>query len=54
MLDGIIGNLSLPFEIMKVFDSIKDIFNALPLAVKFAIIACFSVACLFAVIKMLF
>ena len=49
-----LDNLALPFEIAKVFDSIKDIFNALPLAMKLAIIACFSVACLFAIIKMLF
>lgn len=48
------ANLSVPFEIDAVFTAMKDIFDALPLVCKFAIIGCFSLACLFAIMRMLF
>ncbi len=52
--ENLFANLATPFEIAKVFNAMKDIFDALPLVVKFAIIGCFSLSCLFAIIRMLF
>ncbi len=47
------ANITVPFEISKVFDAMKGIFDALPLVVKFTLIGCFSLACLFAILRML-
>ena len=49
-----LDTLALPFELIDFFDTVGDIYSALPLVVRFAIAACFSVACLFACIKLLF
>lgn len=52
--ESLFANLAVPFEIANVFSAMKDIFDALPLVVKFAIIGCFSLSCLFAIMRMLF
>lgn len=52
--ESLFANLSVPFEIGTVFNAIKDIFDALPLVVKFAIYGCFALSCLFAIMRMLF
>lgn len=51
--ENLFSNLAVPFEIDRVFSAVKDVFDALPLVVKFAIIGCFSLSCLFAIIRML-
>jgi len=52
--ESLFANLATPFEIANVFSAMKDIFDALPLVVKFAIIGCFSVACFFSILRILF
>lgn len=52
--ENLFANLAVPFEIDKVFTAMTDIFDALPLVCKFAFIGCFSLACLFCIIRMLF
>lgn len=47
------STVTIPWEVAKVFDAMKDIFDAFPLAVKFTLIGCFSLACLFAILRML-
>lgn len=47
------ANLTVPFEIATVFNAMRDIFDAFPLVVKFTLIGCFSLACVFAVLRML-
>jgi len=47
------AGITVPFEIAGVFDAMKDIFDAFPLVVKFTLIGCFSLACLFAILRML-
>lgn len=47
------STITIPWEVAKVFDAMKDIFDAFPLVVKFTFIGCFSLACLFAILRML-
>lgn len=47
-------NLAIPGEIVKVFETITEIWEAIPFAVRVTFIGCFSVACVFAILKMLF
>ncbi len=47
-------NLAIPGEIMEVFQTITEIWDAVPLAVRVTLIGCFSVACVLAILKMLF
>lgn len=47
-------NLAIPYEISQVFDVFVGIWEVIPAAVRFTLIMCFSVACFFAVAKMLF
>lgn len=47
------STITIPWEIAKVFDAMKDIFDAFPVAVKFAFTGCFALACLFAIFRML-
>ncbi len=47
------ASITVPFEIAEVFDAMKAIFDAFPLVVKFTLIGCFSLACLFAILRML-
>lgn len=47
-------NLAIPYEISQVFDTLVGIWGVIPAAIRFTIIMCFSVACFFAVAKMLF
>lgn len=47
-------NLAIPGEIMEVFRTFTEIWDAIPLALRVTLIGCFSVACTLAVIKMLF
>lgn len=47
-------NLAIPGEIMDVFDTIAQIWDAIPLALRVTFIGLFSVACTLAAIKMLF
>lgn len=42
-----------PFDMAKVFDATKDIFDAFPLTIRIMFVGCFSIACLFAIIRML-
>jgi len=47
-------NLAIPYEISQVFDVFVGIWEVIPAAIRFTLIMCFSVACFFAVAKMLF
>jgi len=47
-------NLSIPGEIVKVFDMFADLWEVIPYAVRVALIGCFTFACVLAAIKMLF
>lgn len=47
-------NLSIPTEVMKVFEGFDDVWGAIPIVVRYTIISMFSIACLLAVVKMLF
>lgn len=51
--ENLFQNLSVPFEIDEVFSALRSVFDALPLVCKFALIGCFSLACLFCIIRML-
>lgn len=52
--EKLFANLAIPFEVSNVFSAMKDIFDALPLVIKFAIYGCFALSCLFAIMRMLF
>ena len=52
--ENLFSNLVIPFEISVVFSAMQDIFNAFPLVCKFALVGCFSLACVFAILRMLF
>lgn len=52
--ENLFSNLAVPFEIASVFNAMKDIFDAFPMVCKFAFVGCFSLACLFAILRMLF
>ena len=59
--DSVVGGLgqffdylSIPTEIMKVFDGFADVWGAIPVVVRYTLISMFSIACLLAVVKMLF
>lgn len=61
MLDSLLSkigeffaNLAIPFEVVEVFQSVTAVWNALPLVLQFALIACFAMACFLAILKMLF
>lgn len=47
-------NLSIPTEVMKVFEGFADVWGAIPITLRYVLISMFSIACLLAVIKMLF
>lgn len=47
-------DLSIPFEVSKVFEGFADIWGAVPVVVRYTIIFGFSIACVFAILKMLF
>lgn len=47
-------NLSIPGEIVKVFDMFGDLWEAIPYSVRVALVGCFTVACVLAAVKMLF
>lgn len=47
-------NLSIPGEIVDVFEMFGDLWDVIPYAVRVALGACFSFACVLAAIKMLF
>ncbi len=47
-------NLSIPSEIVKVFNGITDIWNALPFVLRTCLLFCFGIACMFAILKMIF
>lgn len=48
------SNLAIPSEVYKVFEALSAIWETIPVAVKLCFVMCFSIACLFAVLKMLF
>lgn len=61
MLDSLLAkigeffsNLAIPFEIVDVFRAVTAVWSALPFVLQVALVACFSVACLLAILKMLF
>lgn len=47
------STVTIPWEIGEVFEAMRDIFDAFPLVLKFTLIGCFSLACLFAILRML-
>lgn len=47
-------NLAIPGEIADVFQAFSDIWDAIPLAVRVTMISLFSIACVLAMLKMLF
>ena len=47
-------NLAIPGEIVDVFEMMTEIWESIPFSVRYVLIGCFSVACIFAVLKMLF
>lgn len=47
------ATITIPADIGKVFEAMRDIFDAFPLVLKFTLIGCFSLACLFAILRML-
>ena len=47
-------NASIPFEMMDVYTAITSIWAAFPFVLRVCLIGCFSLACLFAILKMLF
>ena len=53
-LGELFQNLSIPFELIDVYTAVTSIWEAFPLVSRFCLIGCFSVACFFAVLKMLF
>lgn len=57
IMDGLgqyFDDLSIPTEVMKVFKGFADVWGAIPIVIRYTLISMFSIACLFAVIKMLF
>lgn len=52
-LGSLWGTVTLPFDVMSVFSSFKDIWNALPLIVRLVFMGCLVVSCLFSVLRML-
>ena len=52
-LGSLWGTITLPFEVMTVFSTFKDIWNALPLVFRLVFTACLCVASLFSVLRML-
>lgn len=48
------ANAAIPFQVVSVYRSITAVWNALPLVLQVTLIACFGIACLFAVIRMIF
>lgn len=61
MIDAIIAkislffdNLAIPFEMIEVYKSVTAIWDALPLALKAALIGIFGVSTFLCVVKMLF
>lgn len=54
MIQDIIDTLALPFELMGAYKAVTYVWDALPTVVKMSMICCFAVACLFAILKMLF
>ncbi len=47
------GNIKLPFEVMTVFSTFKDIWNALPLMIRLVFMGGLVILCLFSVLRML-
>lgn len=47
-------NASIPFEMMDVYTAITSIWSAFPFVIRVCLVGCFSLACLFAILKMLF
>lgn len=47
------ATITIPWEIAEVLEAMRDIFDAFPLVLKFTLIGCFSLACLFAILRML-
>ncbi len=48
------GNLSIPLEIITVFTSVTDIWNAFPFALKGVLIGIMGISTFFCIMKMLF
>lgn len=47
-------NLAIPTEIMEIFEGISGIWDAIPYALRATLFMIFGVACLLAIVKMLF
>ena len=47
------GNIKLPFEVMTVFSTFKDIWNALHLMIRLVFMGGLVILCLFSVLRML-
>lgn len=54
MLEDIFDTLAIPFELVDVYKAVTSVWEALPGVIKITMTCCFGVACLFAILKMLF
>jgi len=53
-LGNFFDNLAIPGELLEVFEAFADIWDAIPLVLRYVLMGMFSTACLFAILKMLF
>lgn len=53
-LGNYFGVIAVPTEVMKVFEGFVDIWQAIPIVIRYTFILCFTLACTFAIFKMLF
>ena len=61
MLDNLLSkigeffaNLAIPFGVVDVFRAVTSVWNSMPFVMQITLIACFSMACFLAILKMLF
>ena len=53
-MQDIIDTLAIPFEIVDVYKAVTACWEILPGVIKLTMTGCFGVACMFAILKMLF
>lgn len=54
MVQDVIDTLTLPVQLVDAYRAVTYIWDAFPVVVKMVMICCFGVACLFAILKILF
>lgn len=47
-------NVFVPEALVKTFDTVACVWDAFPTPIRFSLAACFTMACVFAILKMLF